>query len=143
MRKTHERGFFATFYPIIILVLALPVGTEIGAWLAGFAADLGPPIVPFVYAPLAGAHWFAVGTSAGGSHAMKLAGEGFAYTVLACLGIVYGLMMNDMFRGRSWGPLNVVFIIVWLFANGDGMRGSPSHARTSSKTYHDEAHDDG
>jgi hypothetical protein len=107
-------GLLGRFYPLIVPLLSIAIGTEIGGILAHGAATLGHPKVPYLYNPIDGFKWFAGSAVDPGNKQLLLAAEGFGYSVLAICMLTFGQMLIDFAHGRSWGPLNFLFYAVTM-----------------------------
>ena len=119
-------GVLGRFYPLIIPLLAFPIGTEIGAVRAHGDPTLGHALLPFLYSPLAGFTW-AGSLSQAHTPAVEIAGDTFAFTLLIAVLATFFLMIVDFAHGRSWGPLNIVFIVLTVWNDFDTtLRGFPS-----------------
>jgi hypothetical protein len=145
---TSLTGVLGRFYPIIIPVLSFPVATEIGALRAHSDAALGHPILPYLFAPFAGVGWVAASAQTQ-SLAINIAATSVEWTVFVGFMTTFGLMLIDFAHGRSWGPLNIVFVVITLWSDverslrfippshtwwgGGGMMDSAARRRSSKR----------
>jgi hypothetical protein len=111
------RGFLWRWYPAILAVVWIPIGTEVGGAVGHYASRLGHTVVPGIYPPWFALVWMRADVASDPMTTGAI--DAVVLSFLACLLLLVTLVLLDFTSGRSFGIFNGPILILMLVSSID------------------------
>jgi hypothetical protein len=111
------RGFVWRWYPLILALGWIPLGTEAGAIAGRFAPSLGAQLLPGIYPPWFALRWLNATTLA--DPATSAVVPAVVLSFVACSLVLLVLVANDFTSGRSFGIFDVPIYLMLAVSSLD------------------------
>ena len=107
--------FIARWYPLLVVILILPIGTTAGGIAGHNDPSLGHTVVPYLYPPWRFFDWLSAGGTNREVPPLQHAGITSMWTMIILFFATFIAMLIERTRGRDFGWfINALFFLIML-----------------------------